>query len=131
MALVLDEDAASRARDALAPHEVLAASAIAEVEARAGLARARRGRRLTARAERLAWTRFQRLWSSVAVVAVEHSLIQTAVALADDHGLRGYDAVQLASALRAADATASPAFACLDAELNGAAAEAGLTCVLA
>jgi hypothetical protein len=45
--------------------------------------------------------------------------------------LRGYDAVQLASGLRAADVTAAPGFVCLDRELNAAAAAERLTCVLA
>ena len=108
----------------------MAASAIAEVEARAGLARARRARRLTARAEREAWARFERLWSSSAILAVDRTLLATATELAGRRGLRGYDAVQLASGLRAADVTGAPGFVCLDHELNAAAAAEGLTCLV-
>jgi len=101
------------------------------VEARAGLARARRGRRLTARTEREAWARFERIWSTSAILDVDRTLVAAATDLAGRRGLRGYDAVQLASALRAADATGSPGFVCLDRELNAAAAAEGLTCLVA
>jgi len=50
--------------------------------------------------------------------------------LAGRRGLRGYDAVQLASGLRAADVTGSPGFVCVDHELNEAAASEGLTCLV-
>jgi uncharacterized protein len=112
-------------------HQIVVASAIAEVEARAGLSRARRGRRLTARTERDAWARFQRMWSTSAILDVDHELLSSATELAARHALRGYDAVQLASGLRAADATGATGFACLDAELNAAATSEGLTCLLA
>jgi len=78
-------------------HEIAAASAIAVVEARAGLARARRARRLTARKEREAWTRFDRIWSTSAILEVDRTLLAITTELAGRHGLRGYDAVQLAS----------------------------------
>lgn len=107
------------------------ASAIAAVETRAGLARARRGRRLTARSEREAWARFEVIWSTAAVLDVDRALLAAATGLAATHGLRGYDAVQLASGLRAADVTGAAGFACLDGELNEAAAAEGLTCLLA
>jgi predicted nucleic acid-binding protein len=106
------------------------ASAIAEVEARAGLARARRGGRLTARREREAWARFERIWSTSALLAVDRTLLAIATDLAGRCGLRGYDAVQLASGLRAADVTGSPGFVCLDRELNEAAVAEGLTCLV-
>jgi predicted nucleic acid-binding protein len=110
-------------------HEIVAASALAEVEARAGLARARRGRRLTARNEREAWARFERIWSTAAILDVDRTLLTIATDLAGRRGLRGYDAVQLASGLRAADVTGAPGFVCLDQELNTAAAAEGLTCL--
>lgn len=118
-------------RAALAEHEIVVASAIAEVEARAGLARARRGRRMTVRREREAWTRFQRIWSTSAILDIDRALLVSATDLAARHALRGYDAVQLASGLRAADVTGAAGFACLDRELNAAASVEGLTCLLA
>ena len=130
MALVLGETTAPAIREILIEHEIVAASAIAEVEARAGLARARRGRRLTARKERDAWARFERIWSTSAILDVDRTLLAIATELAGRHGLRGYDAVQLASGLRSADVTGAPGFVCLDHKLNAAAAGEGLTCLL-
>jgi hypothetical protein len=52
-----------------------------------------------------------------------------ATELAGRCGLRGYDAVQLASGLRAAYVTGA-GFVCLDRELNAAAAAEGLTCLV-
>jgi hypothetical protein len=129
--VALGEITAPAVREVMVGHQIVVASAIAEVEARAGLSRARRGRRLTARTERDAWARFQRMWSTSAILDVDHELLSSAAELAARHALRGYDAVQLASGLRAADATGATGFACLDAELNAAATSEGLTCLLA
>ena len=85
---------------------------------------------MTARREREAWARFEAIWETSAVFDVDRTLLNAATELADRHGLRGYDAVQLASGVRAADATGGRAFACLDGELNAAAAAEGLACVL-
>jgi predicted nucleic acid-binding protein len=131
VSLALGESTAPAIRQILVEHEMVSASAIAEVEARAGLARARRGRRLTARNEREAWARFQRIWSTSAVLDVDRTLLAVATDLAARLGLRGYDAVQLASGLRAADVTGDPGFVCLGAELNAAAAAEGLKCLIA
>lgn len=128
---MLAEDTAPAVRDLVVEHEIVVAAAIAEVEARAGLARARRGRRLTARAEREAWARFQEMWSTSAILDVDRAVLSLATELAARHALRGYDAVQLASALRAAEATGATGFACLDRDLNAAASAEGLTSLLA
>lgn len=127
---MLGEVTAPAVRNVVVDHEIVVASAIAEVEARAGLARARRGRRLTARAEREAWARFQRIWSTSAILDVDRALLSSATELAARHALRGYDAVQLASGLRAREATGATGFACLDHDLNAAATAEGLSCVL-
>ena len=127
---MLGETTAPTIREILIEQEIVAASAIAEVEARAGLARAKRARRLTARREREAWARFERIWSTSAILDVDRTLLAIATDLAGRRGLRGYDAVQLASGLRAADVTGAPGFVCLDRELNTAAAAEGLTCLV-
>jgi predicted nucleic acid-binding protein len=128
--VVLGEVTAPAVREVAVEHQIIVACAIAEVEARAGLARARRGRRLTVSAEREAWRRFQRIWSTSAILDVDRALLSSATDLAARHALRGYDAIQLASGLRAADATGATGFACLDDELNAAAAAEGLACLL-
>ena len=85
---------------------------------------------MTAHKEREAWARFERIWSTSAILDVDRTLLVIATDLAGRRGLRGYDAVQLASGLRAADVTGSPGFVCLDHELNEAAASEGLTCLV-
>ncbi len=110
----------------LASVEVAAVAAVSRVETRAALARARRGRRLTARQEALAWTRFGAIWSTSAVITVDEVTLDGAVRIAAEHGLRGYAAIQLAAAVEAAGATGSSRFACLDEELNAAARREGL-----
>ena len=80
----------------------IATSAISRVEVGAALARAARGNRLNTRAETLAWK----------------------------HGLRAYDAVQLAAALVCEEALTNLdeniLFACFDDELTAAANDEGL-----
>jgi predicted nucleic acid-binding protein len=128
LSIVLGEPTAPGVRGILVENEIVTASAITAVEARAGLARARLGRRLTARKEREAWTRFQQIWSTSAILEVDRTLLSVATELAGRRGLRGYDAVQLASGLRAADVAGASIFVCLDHELDAAAAAEGLTC---
>jgi len=65
------------------------------------------------------------------VVAITPRLIETAMALAEKHSLRGYDAVQPAAALitqqrRLARKLSPATLVCADAELNVAAAAEGL-----
>lgn len=65
-----------------------------------------------------------------AALSVSTVILEDAAAVAATHGLRAYDAVQLASALaaRATDATCD-SFACFDGDLRDAAAAAGFTLV--
>jgi predicted nucleic acid-binding protein len=65
------------------------------------------------------------------IVEVTEALVNTAMTLAERHGLRGYDAVQLAAALElqtALTASGLPALTLVsaDAELNAAASANGL-----
>jgi len=74
--------------------------------------------------------RFERIWSTSAILDVDRTLLAVATGLADRRGLHGCDAVQLASGLRAEEVTGARGFACLDHELNAAAAAEGLTCLM-
>ena len=65
------------------------------------------------------------------VVEVTKQLVDLAMVLAEEHGLRGYDSVQLAAALelqsvRDAFSLSPITFVCADDRLNTAAASAGL-----
>jgi uncharacterized protein len=69
-------------------------------EARAAAAAARRARRITDRGLRLAVYSIERMSRSVELVKVDRLLNRDAGELAERHGLRGSDAVHLATALR-------------------------------
>jgi len=91
-------------------------------EGRAALAGARRGGRLTAAGYKLACEEFESLQSELLIVGIDSALVHQAGQLAGQHGLRGYDAVHLASALSlATDATVVS----WDDDLRRAAAESG------
>jgi hypothetical protein len=65
-------------------------------------------------------------WNGYTVVEVSGALVLRAGQLAEEHALRGYDAVQLASALDARPEVGEYVFASFDAHLNAAAAREGL-----
>jgi hypothetical protein len=76
-----------------------ATSAATYPEVRAALAAAARDRRLTPRAHQRAVWELDRRVESIDVVELRRPLARVAGALAERHGLRGCDAVHLASAL--------------------------------
>ncbi len=69
-------------------------------EARAALAAARRASRLSKRGLERAREEFEAIWPQLEVVEVSRELVRRAGDLAELEGLRGYDAVHLAAALR-------------------------------
>jgi len=72
-------------------------------EARAALAAAFRAGRLDRRGLRRAIADLEAATSSMALVGVDEALAREAGRLAEEHSLRGYDAVQLATALSGED----------------------------
>jgi len=76
---------------------------------------------------RRAQRRFAREWPDIMKVPVTEALVARADALAWAHGLRGYDAVQLASALTWQEALGHEiVLATFDRQLRQAAPQAGL-----
>lgn len=100
---------------------------VSRVEVRSALARARRGGRVRARREIRLWEEFQGLWLSCGQVVVDEALVTEATRLAGDHGLRAYDALQLAGGLLAGAELGARDFLTLDADLTLAARAEGLT----
>ncbi len=96
---LLDEVGSAKADIIWESSEVLVSAAIIVVEARAALAAAERGGRLTAREHVAAKLGLVDLLEEIAVVAVTEELVATAAELAENEALRGYDAVHLAAAL--------------------------------
>lgn len=72
-------------------------------EGRAALAQAQRMGRITQRQLRAAVDELDEVYSQIDVVSIDEPLVRRAGELAEAHGLRGYDAVHLAAAVRAAD----------------------------
>ena len=105
----------------------VATALVSRAEVAATLARAVRGRVLDEDAGQRARRKFQRDWADLARVPVTEALAARADSLAWSHGLRGYDAVQLAAALTWREAIGSDVvLATFDRELWRAAATAGI-----
>ena len=106
-------------------------SAISRVEVGAALARAARGNRLDAEGARGAREQFAEDWPDFGKVPATDRLLTRAEELAWKHGLRAYDAVQLAAALVCEETLTaldeSVLFACFDDELSAAANDEGLS----
>ncbi|MGH7806361.1 MAG: type II toxin-antitoxin system VapC family toxin [Candidatus Binatia bacterium] len=102
----------------------VASSILLYPEGRAALARARRDRRLDRAALRLAVEDFEAQWAGVERILVSLPLAERAGTLADEHALRGYDAVHLASA--EAVAADDIVFVAADGPLCAAARQLGL-----
>ena len=94
---------------------------VAYAEARAAFARYRREGRLTASMLRTVVTRLDGDWSHYSVVDVTESLVRRAGALAERHGLRGFDAIHLAAALEVRGPGVEVEFSCFDRRLTAAA----------
>ncbi len=97
--LLIDEDGSERAELIWDTADVLASSALIVVEARAALAAAERGARLTASQHRHTRGELAALVDHLAIVEVTEQVIADAADIAEQEALRGYDAVHLASAL--------------------------------
>jgi predicted nucleic acid-binding protein len=104
------------------PHPV-ASSLLAYPEGRTALATARRAGRLTPAGHRKAVEDLEATDAELLVVGIDEDLARRAGELADELGLRAYDAVHLASALALGPATTLITW---DGELSAAAHESGL-----
>ena len=107
--------------------EIVATSLISRAEVAAAFARAVRLGVLDHDGGRRAQRRFSREWPDLARVPVSEALVSRAEMLAWDYGLRGYDAMQLASALTWQESIGEDVFlGTFDGQLWKAAPRAGL-----
>lgn len=123
-------EAGTRLVQAAIDHDPYVATAlITSVEVRAALAAASRAGRVED-LDRLV-AAFLNDWAHFIVIQVDQALIDSAGELAQRHALRGYDAVQLAAALVAAQSARSAEVSFLvgtfDADLHRAAVAEGLS----
>jgi len=96
---VVVEDGSELVAELWESRQPAASSVLAYPEGRAALAQARRAGRLTAPAHARALNDFDDVHRELLIVGVDEPLARRAGELADDLGLRGYDAMHLASAL--------------------------------
>lgn len=96
---LLAEDGSDEADVIWNAADVLASVVTAVVEARAALAAAQRGGRLTAAEHRYAKAELVDLLEEVTFIEITDDLIAEAAELAEAEALRGYDAIHLAAAL--------------------------------
>jgi hypothetical protein len=97
--LLIEEPGSARAGVIWDGAEVVVAARLVHVEARAALAAAGRARRLSPAQLRRTKIEFVRLWQQVTIVEITGDLVDAAGDLAEQEGLRGYDAIHLAAAL--------------------------------
>ena len=102
MKLLIQEPGSVPAVQAWQAADWVASSRLLYAEARAALAMARRQGRLSNAQHASAKGALTDHWLDVHVIEVTEPVVQEAGDLADDQALRGFDAVHLASALRAA-----------------------------
>lgn len=124
--LLVDEEGSAAAHAAASAAGELASSQLTYVETHSALARMRAGERITRRVHATQTEAFRELWADVATIPVSDEVVEHAAPLAERHVLRGYDALQLASALVLLDA-GEVSFASWDERLNVAAARERLT----
>jgi uncharacterized protein len=111
----------------IARADLLATSLLSRVEVPAALAKAVRVGWLEADKAAVALQSFRTQWHDFMCVQATESLMVLADTLAWEHGLRGYDAVHLASALTLQDALGEPVtLAAYDKQLWNAASMVGL-----
>lgn len=121
--LYVTEEGSADVRALVAGAEVVATSLLSYAESRAALARLRRERSLNPAEHRRARAAFEEDWERFLVVHVTDAICRAAGDLAEAHGFRAYDSVQLASfgALRR-EGEGKVTFSSFDRNLNRAAA---------
>jgi len=105
--------------------EVLACANVGYAELPAAVAAAQRAGRLPGTAFTQAKRQLERVWSSTSPVVVDMAAVRRAGDLAEEHALRGYDAVHLAALQRLGPPSRVDRVACWDSELRRAAATLG------
>jgi predicted nucleic acid-binding protein len=100
--ILIQEPGSGSAVRAWRAADSVSCSRLLPAEARAALAMARRQRRLSNAQQAQAKAALDAHWQDVFVVEVTERVVEDAGDLAEQEALRGYDAVHLASALRAA-----------------------------
>ena len=124
--LYVTEDGSHEVKSWVAAAGAIFTASITYAETRAALAQSWRAGVLSQSDLRRAVMEFDAAWMGYAVVEVSEALVLRAGGLAEEHALRGYEAVQLAAALDAHPVASEYLFASFDPQLDAAAAREGL-----
>jgi uncharacterized protein len=119
--LYVEEEGSRDVADIVQKSRATATSMIAYAEARAAFARRLRERAFTKEVYKNLISFFEKDWSRLLQVKITRELVHHAGALAEKHGLRGFDAIHLSSALILKVQVNSPVlFSCYDEKLQKA-----------
>lgn len=128
--LYVEEEGSTRVEQTVEAADRVSSSRIGYVEVRAALAAARRAGRLAEQSYDDLVEAFNRDWRHYIKVSLSEAVARLAGNLAEKHGLRGYDAVHLASAVTLKEYDVeSVSFSARDDDLRHAASSEGLTVV--
>lgn len=122
--LIVDEGGSAEALELWDAAHRVTGSRVTYAEARAALASAARGDRVTPTEMNWVRSRLETRWDQFEIVELDDEISRAAGDLAEAHALRGFDSVHLASAVSLADETLI--LATWDADLRRAARDAGL-----
>jgi predicted nucleic acid-binding protein len=121
--LYVKEDDSPHVVNLVESSEITATSLIAYTESRAAFARRFREKSFSTREYRRLVSFFNEDWKNYFVVNITKNLVLTAGDLAEKHGLKGFDAIHLSSAVRLHQELSSPVtFSCADQRLQKASA---------
>ena len=119
--LYVEETASADVQGLVGSAEVTGTSLLAYAEARAAFARRFRENAFSSKDYNRLRSRFESDWKNFLSIHVTREIVQMAGDLAEKHGLRGFDAVHLASAVTLREKLASPVtFSCYDIRLQNA-----------
>jgi uncharacterized protein len=124
--LYVEEGDSDRVVELVASSEAAATSIVAYAEARAAFARRHRENALKLREYRRLVSSLNEDWESYLIVQIRDEMVRSAGDLAEKHGLRGFDAIHLASAMALRDGLKTPiVFSSSDQRLNDASRSEG------
>lgn len=124
--LYIEEDDSDRVAELAESAEGAATSIVAYAEARAAFARKHRENALNRRDYRRLVTSFNEDWESYLIVQIREEIVRAAGDLAEKHGLRGFDAIHLSSAMALRNGLKTPiVFSSSDQRLNDASRSEG------
>ena len=119
--LYVEETASADVNELVGSAEVTATSLIAYAEARAAFARRYKENAFPDRDYKRLRSRFESDWKNFLSIQVTREIVRMAGELAEKHGLRGFDAIHLASAMTLREKLASRVtFSCYDIRLQNA-----------